>query len=47
MMMLNSNDLWRPVFFIDMEGTILSTVSDNLLDRMQHGDRKNLKDFFM
>jgi hypothetical protein len=46
MMMLNSNDLWRPVFFIDMEGTILSTVTDNLLDRMQHGDRKNLKDFF-
>jgi hypothetical protein len=45
MMMLNSNDLWRPVFFIDMEGTILSTITDNLLDRMQHGDRKNLKNF--
>ena len=41
--MLNSNDLWRPVFFIDMEGTILSTISDNLLKR--HDDRKNLKDF--
>lgn len=42
-MMLNYNDLWRPVFFIDMEGTILSTISDNLLKR--HDDRKNLKDF--
>ena len=41
--MLNYNDLWRPVFFIDMEGTILSTIGDNLLKR--HDDRKNLKDF--
>jgi hypothetical protein len=39
--MSESNDRCKPVFFIDMEGTILSTISDDLLDEK----RGYLKDF--